>query len=78
MSAVKAFLIEPMAGTIRPVTINLEGSCAEIKRLVKCDMIDIVRLNGLESSSMTMGWTIPCRASRKLPARRRPSREIFS
>ncbi|MCM5689732.1 hypothetical protein M8037_13130 [Sinorhizobium meliloti] len=42
MSAVKAFLIEPMAGAIRPVTINLEGSYAEIKDFVKCDMIDIV------------------------------------
>jgi len=48
MSAVTAFLIEPMAGTIRPVTINLEGSYAEIKALVKCDMIDIVRVNGFD------------------------------
>nr|WP_314095319.1 hypothetical protein [uncultured Shinella sp.] len=48
MNAVKAFLIEPTAGTIRPVTINLEGSYAEIKELVNCDMIDIVRVNGLD------------------------------
>ncbi|ANH08551.1 hypothetical protein [Shinella sp. HZN7] len=62
MSAVKAFLIEPMAGTIRPVTINLEGSYAEIKNLVKCDMIDIVRVNGLDIivDDNGLGDTVPC------------------
>lgn len=48
MSAVKAFLVEPIAGTIRPVTIDLEGSYAEIKGFVKCQMIDIVRVNGFD------------------------------
>ncbi|TAA51665.1 hypothetical protein [Shinella sp. JR1-6] len=62
MSAVKAFLIEPMAGTIRPVTINLEGSYAEIKDFVKCDMIDIVRVNGLDIivDDNGLGGTVPC------------------
>ncbi|WLS01139.1 hypothetical protein [Shinella sumterensis] len=48
MSAVKAFLIEPMAGTIRPVTINLKSSYSDIKRLLKCQMIDIVRVSGFD------------------------------
>ena len=62
MSAVKAFLIEPMAGAIRPVTINLEGSYAEIKTLVKCDMIDIVRVNGFDIIVDDNGLndTVPC------------------
>jgi hypothetical protein len=60
MSAVKAFLIEPLAGTIRPVTINRESSYVDIMAHLKCDMIDIVRLecghdiivddNGLEET----------------------------
>jgi hypothetical protein len=62
MNAVKAFLIEPMAGTIRPVTINLEGSYAEIKTFVKCDMIDIVRVNGFDIIVDDNGLndTVPC------------------
>ncbi|MBN9056701.1 MAG: hypothetical protein J0H80_23725 [Rhizobiales bacterium] len=62
MSAVKAFLIEPMAGAIRPVTINLEGSYAEIKDFVKCDMIDIVRVNGFDIivDDNGLGDTVPC------------------
>jgi len=62
MNAVKAFLIEPMAGTIRPVTITLEGSYAEIKTLVKCDMIDIVRVNGFDIIVDDNGLndTVPC------------------
>jgi hypothetical protein len=62
MSAVKAFLIEPMDGTIRPVTINLEGSYAEIKRLVKCDMIDIVRVSGSDIivDDNGLNETVPC------------------
>ncbi|GAA5666363.1 hypothetical protein Brsp07_04876 [Brucella sp. NBRC 14130] len=62
MSAVKAFLIEPMAGTIRPVTINLEGSYAQIKAFVKCDLIDIVRVNGLDIIVDDNGLddTVPC------------------
>lgn len=62
MSAIKGFLIEPMAGTIRPVTINLEGSYAEIKELVKCEMIDIVRVNGFDIivDDNGLGDTVPC------------------
>lgn len=44
MTAIKAFLIEPLAGTIRPVTIDRENSYLDIKTYLKCDMIDIVRL----------------------------------
>ncbi|WP_226623188.1 DUF3846 domain-containing protein [Brucella anthropi] len=62
MSAVKAFLIEPMASTIRPVTINLEGSYAEIKAFVKCDMIDIVRVSGFDIivDDNGLNETVPC------------------
>ena len=44
MSAVKAFLIEPMAGTIRPVSINLENRHTAITDLLGCMMTDFVRL----------------------------------
>lgn len=62
MSAVKAFLIEPMAGTIRPVAINLEGSYAEIKGFVECDLIDIVRVSGFDIIVDDNGLdeTVPC------------------
>lgn len=62
MNAIKAFLIEPMAGTICPVTINLETSYAEIKGFVKCDMIDIVRVNGFDVivDDNGLGDTVPC------------------
>jgi len=62
MTVVKAFLIEPMAGTIRPVTINLEGSYAEIKAIVKCDMIDIVRVSGFDIivDDNGLNETVPC------------------
>lgn len=62
MTAIKAFLIEPMAGTIRPVTIRRESSYADIKDFVKCDMIDIARVSGFDIIVDDNGLndTVPC------------------
>lgn len=44
MSTVKAFLIEPMAETIRPVMIDPENRHAVMSDLLDCLMTDFVRL----------------------------------
>ncbi|MCV9967702.1 hypothetical protein OIU34_38430 [Pararhizobium sp. BT-229] len=63
MSVIKAFLIEPQAGTIRPVTINRENSYLDIKAHLNCDMIDIVRLEGghdIIVDDNGLAETLPC------------------
>lgn len=63
MNTTKAYLVEPLIGTIRIVAIPEENRLAIIRNLIGCDLIDMVRIderlaivvddNGLQE-------TLPC------------------
>ncbi|MDG4674758.1 DUF3846 domain-containing protein [Shinella sp. 838] len=45
MKTTKAYLVEPLIGTIRIVAIPEENRLAVIRNLIGCDLIDMVQIN---------------------------------
>lgn len=45
MCVIKAYLIEPLPGTIRRVSFNRDNRLAEMRALIGCQLIDLVRLD---------------------------------
>lgn len=45
MKTTKAYLVEPLSGTIRIVSIPEENRLAVIRSLIGCDLIDMIRMD---------------------------------
>ncbi|THK36485.1 DUF3846 domain-containing protein [Ensifer sp. MPMI2T] len=63
MKTTKAYLVEPLNGTIRVVSIPEENRLAIIRSLIGCDLIDIVRMDdrlAVVVDDNGLNETLPC------------------
>ncbi|MCA1493183.1 DUF3846 domain-containing protein [Ensifer sp. NBAIM29] len=63
MRTVKTYLVEPLIGTIRIVSIPAENRLGVIRSLIECDLIDMVRIDerhAIVVDDNGLGETLPC------------------
>jgi hypothetical protein len=63
MKTTKAYLVEPLIGTIRVVAVPEENRLAVIRNLIGCDLIDMVRIDdrlALIVDDNGLQETLPC------------------